>query len=115
MVAGLIVVLSLVLAGCGGSANGQQNGGGEPVFLPDGSLVFRKGTRWYRAPRTTSGRPFGAPEPYWSDDALMNTSGLSNAVMPDGSLLYLQSVAPSTAGYVRVVRGWLKKATAAIR
>jgi len=91
------------------------NGGGEPVFLPDGSLVFRKGTRWYRAPRTTTGRPFGAPEPYWSDDALMNTSGLSNAVMPDGSLLYLRSVAPSTAGYVRVVRGWLKKATAAIR
>jgi phosphate transport system substrate-binding protein len=31
VVAGLIVVLSLVLAGCGGSANGQQNGGGEPV------------------------------------------------------------------------------------
>ena len=91
------------------------SGGGEPVFLPDGSLIFRKGTRWYRAPRTASARPFGAPEPYWSDDALMNTSGLSNAVMPDGRLLYLRSVAPSTAGYVRVVRGWFKKATAAIR
>ena len=31
MVAGLVVALSLVLAGCGGSANGQQGGGGEPV------------------------------------------------------------------------------------
>ena len=31
MVAGLIVALSLVLAGCGGGASGQQNGGGEPV------------------------------------------------------------------------------------
>ena len=93
----------------------SANGGSEPVFLPDGSLVFRKGTRWYRAARTASGRPFAAAELYWSDDALMNTSGLSNAVMPDGSLLYLRSVAPSTAGYVRVVRGWLKKATAAIR
>jgi hypothetical protein len=91
------------------------SGGGEPVFLPDGSLIFRKGTRWYRAPRTASARPFGAPEPYWSDDALMNTSGLSNAVMPDGSLLYLRSVAPSTAGYVRVVRGWLTKAKAMLR
>ena len=31
VVAGLVVALSLVLAGCGGSANGQQGGGGEPV------------------------------------------------------------------------------------
>jgi phosphate transport system substrate-binding protein len=31
MVAGPIVALSLVLAGCGGGASGQQNGGGEPV------------------------------------------------------------------------------------
>ena len=31
VVAGLIVALSLVLAGCGGGASGQQNGGGEPV------------------------------------------------------------------------------------
>jgi len=29
--AGLIVALSLVLAGCGGGASGQQNGSGEPV------------------------------------------------------------------------------------
>ena len=31
VVAGLIVALSLVLAGCGGGASGQQHGGGEPV------------------------------------------------------------------------------------
>jgi phosphate transport system substrate-binding protein len=29
--AGLIMALSLVLAGCGGGASGQENGGGEPV------------------------------------------------------------------------------------
>jgi phosphate transport system substrate-binding protein len=31
VVAGLIAVLALVLAGCGGGASGQQDGGGEPV------------------------------------------------------------------------------------
>jgi phosphate transport system substrate-binding protein len=31
VMAGLIVALSLVLAGCGGGASGQQNSGGEPV------------------------------------------------------------------------------------
>jgi len=31
LVASLIVALSLVLAGCGGGASGQQHGGGEPV------------------------------------------------------------------------------------
>ena len=31
VVAGLIVALSLILAGCGGSASGQQSGGGKPV------------------------------------------------------------------------------------
>src|SRR3712207_9051075 len=29
--AGLIMALSLVLAGCGGGVSGQENGGGEPV------------------------------------------------------------------------------------
>src|SRR5215216_759207 len=32
VVAGLIVTLSLLLAGCGSGASGQQHGGGEPVF-----------------------------------------------------------------------------------
>ncbi len=31
MVAGLVVALSLILAGCGGGASGQPSGGGEPV------------------------------------------------------------------------------------
>ena len=31
VVAGLVMALSLILAGCGGGASGQQNGGGEPV------------------------------------------------------------------------------------
>ncbi len=81
----------------------------EPVWLPDGSLVHRKGLCWYRLPpRTGAEPPLSAPALAFCDEKLLNTSGPSNTVMPDGSVLYLRTVAPTTAGYLRIVRNWRK-------
>jgi Tol biopolymer transport system component len=79
----------------------------EPVWLSDGSLVHRTGACWYRlAAKPGATPPLGAPVLAFCDEKLLNTSGLSNVAMPDGSLLYLRTVAPTTGGFIRVVRGW---------
>ncbi len=79
----------------------------EPLWLPDGGLVYRNGRCWYRQrPRAGAMPPFAAPALLFCDEKLLNTSGPSNTVMPDGSILYLRTVGPTTAGYVRIVRGW---------
>jgi eukaryotic-like serine/threonine-protein kinase len=81
----------------------------EPVWLPDGSLVHRKGSCWYRLrPQPGATPPLAAPVLAFCDDKLLNTSGPSNTAMPDGSILYLRTVAPTTAGYLRIVRNWRK-------
>ena len=81
----------------------------EPVWLPDGSLVHRKGSCWYRLPpRPGAMPPLSAPALAFCDEKLLNTSGPSNTAMPDGSVLYLRTVAPTTAGYLRIVRNWRK-------
>ncbi len=81
----------------------------EPSWLPDGSLVYRDGSCWYRLrPRAGEVPPLSAPAPLLCDEKLINTPGPSNTTMPDGSLLYLRTVGPTTAGYVRVVRGFAK-------
>ena len=79
----------------------------EPLWLPDGRLVYRTGQCWYGLrPRAGAMPPFAAPTRLFCDAGLLNTSGPSNTVMPDGSILYLRAVGPTTAGYVRIVRGW---------
>jgi hypothetical protein len=81
----------------------------EPVWLSDGGLVYRIGSCWYQLrPRAGSIPPFGAPVQIHCDDRFLNTSGLSNTTMPDGSLLYLRTVRPTTGGYVRIIRNWRK-------
>jgi hypothetical protein len=81
----------------------------EPVWLPDGSMVHRKGSCWYRLrPQPGATPPLAAPVLAFCDDKLLNTSGPSNTAMPDGSILYLRTVAPTTAGYLRIVRNWRK-------
>jgi hypothetical protein len=81
----------------------------EPLWLPDGSLVYRLGSCWYQL-RSRAGAtpPLGPPAQIHCDDRFLNTSGPSNAAMPDGSILYLRTVRPTTGGYVRVVRNWRK-------
>ena len=79
----------------------------EPLWLPDGSLVYRTGKCWYRQrPRADAMPPLSAPALMDCDERLLNASGPSNAVMPDGSILYVRTVGPTTAGYVRIVRRW---------
>ena len=79
----------------------------EPLWLPDGSLVHRNGRCWYRQrPNPATMPPLAAPTRLFCDDRLLNTSGPSNTMMPDGSILYLRTVGPTTAGYVRIVRHW---------
>ncbi|MBK8249851.1 MAG: serine/threonine-protein kinase [Gemmatimonadetes bacterium] len=81
----------------------------EPLWLPDGSLVYRDRLCWYRLrPRPGAVPPLDAPASLFCDEKFVNTPGPSNVSMPDGSLLYLRSVTPTTAGYVRVVRGWVE-------
>jgi serine/threonine-protein kinase len=81
----------------------------EALWLPDGALVYRHGWCWYRADaRPGTVPPLGEPRRYFCDEGLLNTSGRSHTTMPDGSILYLRSVAPPTGGYLRVVRGWTK-------
>ncbi len=83
--------------------------GTEPVWLPDASLVYRKGSCWYRLrPNPAAAPPLSAPVLAFCDDKFLNTVGPSNTSMPDGSVLYLRTVAPTTAGYLRIVRDWLK-------
>jgi eukaryotic-like serine/threonine-protein kinase len=89
--------------------------GGEPVWLPKGALVYRVGHAWYRmTPDATRKPPFKEPAFLFSDERLLNTSGLSNVSLSDGSIVYLQTLAPTTGGYVRVVRGWVNKLKAAV-
>jgi hypothetical protein len=81
----------------------------EPVWLPDGSLVYRDASCWFRLrPRAGALPPLEAPALLFCDEKIINTPGPSNAPMPDGSILYLRTVTPTTAGYVRVVRGWAR-------
>ncbi|MGE0556268.1 MAG: hypothetical protein AB7R55_22805 [Gemmatimonadales bacterium] len=81
----------------------------EPVWLPDGSLVYRDRQCWYRLrPRPGAVPPVQEPAPLFCDENFINGPGLSNAATPDGSLLYLRTVSPTRAGYVRVVRGWAR-------
>ena len=90
--------------------------GSEALWLPDGSLVYRTGWCWYRLQRVpTATPPLGEPSLYFCDEDMLNTSGRSNTTLPDGSILYLRSVAPSTGGYVRVVKGWAKRMREEVR
>ena len=81
----------------------------EPMWLPDGSLVYRDASCWFRL-RARAGAlpPLAAPAQLFCDEKIVNTQGPSNAAMPDGSVLYLRTVSATTAGYVRVVRGLTK-------
>ncbi len=84
--------------------------GAEPLWLPDGSLVYRVGHCWERMPRRTGATPpLGPPARAFCDERLLNTPGLSNIVTPDGRILYLRTMAPTTAGYVRIVRHWRQR------
>ena len=47
-----------------------------------------------------------APALLYCDEKLLNTSGPSNTVMPDGSILYLRTV-----GNHDHIRAWLKENT----
>src|SRR5215218_6410192 len=61
VVAGLLVALSLVLAGCGGGASGQQNGGGsEPV---SGKRTPMRASRSAARERATASRPSARATP----------------------------------------------------
>jgi hypothetical protein len=81
----------------------------EAVWLPDGGLAYRDRLCWFKLQaRAGAVPPLGSPAPLFCDEKIINTPGPSNAPMPDGSILYLRTVTPTTAGYVRVVRGWAK-------
>ena len=82
----------------------------EPLWLPDGSLVHRTGRCWSRQrPIFGAAPPLAAPVLMFCDERFLNTSGPSNEVMPDGRILYLRTMAPTTAGYVRVIRRWRQR------
>jgi hypothetical protein len=84
--------------------------GSEPVWLPDGSLLYRVGHCWQRLPpRPGAEPPLGAPVPAFCDERFLNTPWVSNAVTPDGHILYLRTMAPTTGGYVRIVRHWRQR------
>jgi hypothetical protein len=84
--------------------------GAEPLWLPDGSLVYRVGHCWERLPRRAGATPpLGPPARAFCDERLLNTPGLSNIVTPDGRILYLRTMAPTSAGYVRIVRHWRQR------
>jgi eukaryotic-like serine/threonine-protein kinase len=84
--------------------------GSEPLWLPDGSLLYRVGHCWKRLPRRSGAEPpLGAPLQAFCDERFLNTPGLSNVVTPDGHIVYLRSMAPTTAGYVRIIRHWRQR------
>jgi hypothetical protein len=84
--------------------------GSEPLWLPDGSLLYRVGHCWERLPRRSGAKPpLGAPIRAFCDDRFLNTPWLSNVVTPDGRILYLRTTAPTTGGYVRIIRHWRQR------
>lgn len=56
----------------------------------------------------------GAPAPWFRDSAFIDTPGRSNALMPDGRIVYLRGVAPTTGAYLRVIPRFADRVAAAI-
>jgi serine/threonine-protein kinase len=86
----------------------------EPQWLSPTELLYRSGRAWYvvRVDPATGERA-AAPAPWASDPRFSDTSGWSNRMGHDGSIIYVQSPPQVQGPYLRVVPGWVTRARAA--
>jgi serine/threonine-protein kinase len=88
--------------------------GVEPQWLSPSELIYRDGVTWnlVRVDPAT-GELQGRPTEWARDPRFSDTSGWSNRLQPDGSMVYVQGPAETTGPYLRIVRGWETQARAA--
>jgi serine/threonine-protein kinase len=89
--------------------------GVEPLWLAEGTLLYRLGISWYLVkldPRT--GEPAGPGTRWAQDPRFSDTSGWSNRPSRDGGIIYVQGPAETSVGYLRVVPGWVEGMRAAV-
>jgi hypothetical protein len=86
----------------------------EPQWLSPTELLYRSGRAWYvvRVDPATGERA-AAPAPWASDPRFSDTSGWSNRMGHDGSIISVQSPPQVQGPYLRVVPGWVTRARAA--
>jgi serine/threonine-protein kinase len=89
--------------------------GVEPQWLAPGELVYRTGVTWNVARvDPVTGELVGRPTQWARDPRFSDTSGWSNRLQPDGSMVYLQGPAETRGAFLRVVPGWETQARAAV-
>jgi hypothetical protein len=85
----------------------SPQGGLEPLCRSASRLVFRSGFTWYEvAVDLLAPRPAGEPREIFSDTRFIDTSGRSNVLTPDGSVIYVRGTAQTTGNFIRVIPRW---------
>jgi hypothetical protein len=88
--------------------------GVEPQWRSPSELIYRSGATWNLVQvDPTTGEPRGRPTPWGRDPRFSDTSGWSNRLQPDGSMVYLQGPEETSGVILRVVPGWEQQARAA--
>jgi serine/threonine-protein kinase len=89
--------------------------GVEPQWLSQDELIYRTGVTWNLVRvNPATGEPIGRPTQWARDPRFADTSGWSNRLQPDGSMVYLQGPAETTGAFLRVVPNWEAQARAAV-
>jgi len=87
----------------------SPRGGEEPVWSPDGALVYREGNRWMRVsvPNVPGGSP-GAAQ-FLFAGAYLNVLGRSHDIAPDGRHLLIAGPSELTTTSLTVVTNWVTR------
>lgn len=87
----------------------SPRGGEEPVWSPDGALVYREGNRWMRVsvPNVPGGSP-GAAQ-FLFAGAYLNVLGRSHDIAPDGRHLLIAGPSELMTTSLTVVTNWVTR------
>ena len=88
----------------------------DPLWVSASELLFRDGItfHWLRIDPAT-GEPHGESRPTWRDERFIDTPMRSQALTPDGRLVYVRGSGRATGQYVRVVQDWMSQLRKAVK
>ena len=101
-----------VMGGGGRSIVGR---GIDPLWLNARTLVTRDalGT-WYQVSLNADASPTSRPQRWFTDPRFVDTNLRSNAITPNGEIVYVQGSGRTTSNFLRVIPRWTDQVRAAV-
>jgi hypothetical protein len=88
--------------------------GADPVWLDNGTVVYRDEKTWFKARVDSHAGAVGPSQVWFTDPQSSDTLLRSHALTPDGAMIYMRTDGRNTASFLRVIPRWTDELAAAV-